>query len=217
MGDPVRYPLGLCCTIMLHSDYLKDNSNNTGWLDTRAKPLPGYPLAVRRGSARLGGRRLERKTDTWITPPQGIRKNSPPPSGCSLVTIGRLLPPVLGSAALTIASAMWVARTREVLFPALTFLAFLSLPAATHRPERETESRRNKPETSPLLFSSLPSDERPTGEAAISSRWMAVLQKYGTNYAPDSVCHKESHPSDKLGAPGCHKKWPEHSSTNWPR
>lgn len=147
----------------------------------------------------------------------GHQEKQSSPSGCSLVTIGRLLPPVLGSAALAIACAMWVAPTREVLSPALTSLAFLSLPAATHRPERETESRRNKPETSPLLFPSLPSDERSTGEAAISSRWMAVLQKYGTNYDPDSVCHKESHPSDKIGAPGCHKKWPEHSSTNWPR
>ncbi|KAG8002601.1 Solute carrier family 17 member 9 [Nibea albiflora] len=45
---------------------------------------------------------------------------------------------------------------------------------------------------------------------------MAVIQKYGKNYSPDLVCHKENHPSDKIGAPGCHKKWPEHN-TNWPR
>ncbi|TKS77726.1 Solute carrier family 17 member 9 [Collichthys lucidus] len=45
---------------------------------------------------------------------------------------------------------------------------------------------------------------------------MAVIQKYGKNYSPDLVCHKENHPSDKIGVPGCHKKWPEHN-TNWPR
>uniref|UniRef100_A0A3B4WHY1 Solute carrier family 17 member 9b n=1 Tax=Seriola lalandi dorsalis TaxID=1841481 RepID=A0A3B4WHY1_SERLL len=45
---------------------------------------------------------------------------------------------------------------------------------------------------------------------------MAVIQKYGKNYSPDLVCHKENHPSDKIGAPGCHKKWAEHN-TNWPR
>lgn len=45
---------------------------------------------------------------------------------------------------------------------------------------------------------------------------MAVIQKYGKNYSPDLVCHKENHPSDKIGVAGCHKKWPEHNS-NWPR
>uniref|UniRef100_A0A8C9XQZ5 Voltage-gated purine nucleotide uniporter SLC17A9 n=1 Tax=Sander lucioperca TaxID=283035 RepID=A0A8C9XQZ5_SANLU len=44
---------------------------------------------------------------------------------------------------------------------------------------------------------------------------MAVIQKYGKNYSYDLVCHKENHPSDKIGAPGCHKKWPEH--TTWSR
>uniref|UniRef100_A0AAQ5Z106 Voltage-gated purine nucleotide uniporter SLC17A9 n=1 Tax=Amphiprion ocellaris TaxID=80972 RepID=A0AAQ5Z106_AMPOC len=45
---------------------------------------------------------------------------------------------------------------------------------------------------------------------------MAVIQKYGKNYSPDLVCHKENHPLDKIGVAGCHKKWPEHNS-NWPR
>uniref|UniRef100_A0A8P4G1E2 Voltage-gated purine nucleotide uniporter SLC17A9 n=1 Tax=Dicentrarchus labrax TaxID=13489 RepID=A0A8P4G1E2_DICLA len=44
---------------------------------------------------------------------------------------------------------------------------------------------------------------------------MAVIQKHGKNYSPDLVCHKENHPSDKIGVPGCHKRWPEH--TTWSR
>ncbi|XP_068561365.1 solute carrier family 17 member 9b [Cebidichthys violaceus] len=45
---------------------------------------------------------------------------------------------------------------------------------------------------------------------------MAVIQKYGKKYSADLVCLKESHPSDKVGAPGCQKKWPEHNN-NWSR
>ncbi|CAN9515517.1 unnamed protein product [Ophioblennius macclurei] len=45
---------------------------------------------------------------------------------------------------------------------------------------------------------------------------MAVIQKYGKNYCADLVGLKENHPPDKVGAPGCHKKWPEHN-TNWSR
>ncbi|XP_068996903.1 solute carrier family 17 member 9b [Embiotoca jacksoni] len=45
---------------------------------------------------------------------------------------------------------------------------------------------------------------------------MAVIQKYGKNYNPDLASHKENHPSEKIGVPGCHKKWPEHN-TYWPR
>ncbi|KAM7404867.1 hypothetical protein PAMP_012178 [Pampus punctatissimus] len=45
---------------------------------------------------------------------------------------------------------------------------------------------------------------------------MAVIQKHGKNYSPDLVCHKENHASDKIGVPGCHKKWPE-QNTNWSR
>nr|XP_057908347.1 solute carrier family 17 member 9b [Doryrhamphus excisus] len=45
---------------------------------------------------------------------------------------------------------------------------------------------------------------------------MAVTQKHGKNYGPDLVCHKEHHPLDKTGVPGCHKKWSEHNN-NWPR
>ncbi|XP_075956957.1 voltage-gated purine nucleotide uniporter SLC17A9-like isoform X1 [Anarhichas minor] len=45
---------------------------------------------------------------------------------------------------------------------------------------------------------------------------MAVIQKYGKKHSPDMVCHKESHPSDKVGAPGCQKKWNEHNNT-WSR
>ncbi|XP_061615426.1 solute carrier family 17 member 9b isoform X3 [Phyllopteryx taeniolatus] len=46
---------------------------------------------------------------------------------------------------------------------------------------------------------------------------MAVIQKHGKNYGPDLVCHKENHPADKIGVPGCHKKWAEHNNNNWPR
>ncbi|XP_034063521.1 solute carrier family 17 member 9b isoform X3 [Gymnodraco acuticeps] len=45
---------------------------------------------------------------------------------------------------------------------------------------------------------------------------MAVIQKHGKSCSPDLVCHRENHPSDKLGAPGCHKNWPEHN-THWTR
>ncbi|KAK2851541.1 hypothetical protein Q5P01_007817 [Channa striata] len=45
---------------------------------------------------------------------------------------------------------------------------------------------------------------------------MAVIQKYGKNYSPDLVGHKENPPSDKIGLAGCHKKWPEHN-THWSR
>ena len=51
-------------------------------------------------------------------------------------------------------------------------------------------------------------------EAAVSSRWMAVIQKYGKNFGPDLVSHKEN--QDKIGAPGSNKKWSEHNS-NWSR
>lgn len=85
----------------------------------------------------------------------------------------------------------------------------------------------NQPSSVRLLFSATgrPERERKVGETsrsgrkeevAISLRWMAVIQKHGKNYNPDLVCHKENYPSDKIGVPGCHKKWSEHN-TNWSR
>uniref|UniRef100_A0A7N8XMX7 Solute carrier family 17 member 9 n=1 Tax=Mastacembelus armatus TaxID=205130 RepID=A0A7N8XMX7_9TELE len=45
---------------------------------------------------------------------------------------------------------------------------------------------------------------------------MAVIQKHVKNYSPDVVCHKENHPSEKIGLAGCQKKWPEHN-VSWSR
>lgn len=53
-------------------------------------------------------------------------------------------------------------------------------------------------------------------QAAVSSRWMAVIQKYGKSYSPDLVCDKENHPPDKIAAAGSYKKRAE-TSTYWPR
>uniref|UniRef100_A0A3Q2XVK2 Voltage-gated purine nucleotide uniporter SLC17A9 n=1 Tax=Hippocampus comes TaxID=109280 RepID=A0A3Q2XVK2_HIPCM len=44
---------------------------------------------------------------------------------------------------------------------------------------------------------------------------MALIQKHGKNYGPDLLSHKENHPADKTGVPGCHKKWAENN--NWSR
>lgn len=148
----------------------------------------------------------------------GHQEKQSSPSGCSFVTIGRLLPPELGLQPFT---ACRRGRARDVscaygsAFISCVDFSRLSLPPPCLQLIDRKERRKvgeTSPETNPLPFPS-----RATGEAAISSRWMAVLQKYGTNYDPDLVCHKESHPPDKIGAPGCHKKWPEHSSSNWPR
>lgn len=52
-------------------------------------------------------------------------------------------------------------------------------------------------------------------EAAVTSRWMAVIQKHGKSSGSDLFCHKENLPPDKIGVPGCHKKRPE--GHNWSR